>query len=293
VNNRKSILFFGVIALVFTGCAAVLPKPIPPVREKVVLRVLAEELSWAHLPLGAYKVPKSEVVVVTKNRSQFDKAGMAFGAAGAIAGLIGAHKEGKENAKDIIGEREVVLQFDLVGYTARILENKLKQGNSPPQWVIGERVEESHSLEIIPYVMLTVESSKRIQPYLFVKTRLLNRSRKQIWWTRYVYYIPEVRAIAGKSSWTENNGEMLKSAIYAALDKTINLMFMDARGETAWEHTPCELMVLPPGGFEFVQLRGEILSETDEVITFGVQMKGTYIGGVNIIPRSPINGQLP
>ena len=140
----------------------------------------------------------------------------------------------------MISDAEKVLQFDLVDEINRILTERLKQDNSPRNWVVGNG-DGVHLMEINPYIIMYIDDSHHGRVYLSFKSRLLERGGREIWWTRYTYFIPEARTLIGKDSWTENDAEPLRTAIHIAINKIIDVMFKDSRGEGAWKKTSGKL----------------------------------------------------
>lgn len=137
-------------------------------------------------------------------------------------------------------------------------------------------------MEIIPYIIMYIDDKQQGRLYLTLKPRLLERGHRQVWWTRYTYYIPEVRTFTGIDSWTDNNGEALKRAVYTGLNKIFDVMFRDAQGEGVWQKASGKLK-LKYTSYVF-NCKGEFLDETDDLVIFNIPAKATYLYGINIIP---------
>jgi hypothetical protein len=275
------LVWISVLPLII-GCAVVPHKPVPITKDKVLVKISGQGASnWTDVPVAGYKIPQSHIVVILKKTSSASESGVFL----SLLPMLAIQLSGSEEGKQGISDAEYALQFDLADEINRILLERLKQDCLPPNWVVsnGDGV---HLMEITPYIIMYIDDSQHGRVYLTFKSRLLERGRREIWWTRYTYFIPEVRPLIGKDSWTENNGEPLRTAIHTALHKVFDVMFRDARGEGEWKKAPGKLKM--KYAWYVFSFKGEYLDETDDLVVFNIPAQATYLYGINIIPRSEI-----
>lgn len=123
-----------ILILPLIGCAIVPHRSIPIVNDKILIKISDRGASnWTDVPVAGYQVAQSHIVVVTKaSTSAVESGGLFFGALGVLAIQLNGPEEGKEAAANI----EKALQFDIVDEINTVLQERFKQDNWPPNWVL-------------------------------------------------------------------------------------------------------------------------------------------------------------
>lgn len=284
--KKLFVMSIWICTLLFISCAITPHKPVPITREKIAIKISAQGASnWTDVPAAGYKIPKSHIVVISKKTTSASESGALFLG---VLPLLAIQLSGPEEGKKEISDAENALQFDLAEAIDHALMKKLQQGHLPPNWAIGGGGG-VHLMEIKPYIIMYIDDKLQGRPYVSFKTRLLKEGRREVWWTRYTYFIPETRPFIGKDSWTEDSAKPLTTAIDIALSKILDVMSRDAQGEGAWKKTSGKLRVRY-AWYDF-NFKGEFLDETEELVVFNIPAKATYLYGINIVPRSQILDQ--
>ncbi len=282
-NKYHALLAITIIIIysIFTsGCSTLPNKPMPSPKGQFVVKILSEGISELNdLPMGSYRIPDSNVIVLSEKGNSAKSCGMAFGLLGAFV----ANSIGKEHARKDISGVENTLKIGLDIYTKNILEKKFKETSPPSNWTLDEKGTNGR-LEITPYVIMTLDMNSTGKLYLFLKTKILKKN-KEIWEGKYVYYVPVTRTLKGENSWTDNDAKEMKTEIFIGIDKTIDVMINDTKEPSIWKKDPVKISGTFLG--KSYTLNGLLLKKSDKTIILNNGLKNIFYG-INIIPRHDI-----
>jgi hypothetical protein len=238
---------------------------------------------------GEYRIPKTQIYVFRIPSPQSKQASIMFG----LMGVIATSSAWKEDSKAAVNEIEEALQIDIARDTIEAFDQVLKEEKAPTNWALDSGEGAPSRFEVTPYIILTVDDDQIARPFLFLKMRLLSETRGKIWANRYIYYVPERRAVVGPNSWTEKQGEAFKIAIRDALLKTLDILFKDMRTEGGRHAVSGKLKGIFMAGWKPSEREGEILEETDDKIIFDYLLRGVIDSGINIIPKNEVEKIAP
>jgi hypothetical protein len=287
MNCRSAAAALAAACLVssLAGCAsfrAVEPLP-AEVKRPVGVAVSTEPPSkMTDMPIGVYQVADSTLYI--SGHQQGQAAGLLFG----LLGLAVAHGVNQDEARQRVKEAEARLHTQLIDGTRKLVEEKL-QRNPASGAVAGER-SGGGTLELTPFVVLTYVNDTEARPFVIVKARLLDASKQETWWTRYVVSGGEDRPIDGAGGWAADQGQPLREAVRRGLDTALDMMLMDTAGTLPrGKGRPAKLK----GRYAFVQqeldLPGEVLEETPQRIVFAPRVGDVVVfAGVNVFDRRTV-----
>jgi hypothetical protein len=238
---------------------------------------------------GEYRIPETQIYVFRIPSPQSQQASTMFG----LIGVLAASSAWREESKAVINEIEEALQIDITKETREAFGEMLKEEKAPANWALDSGEGAPSRFEVMPYIILTVDDDQIARPFLFLKMRLLSETRGKIWANRYIYYVPEHRAVVGPNSWTEKRGEAFKMAIRDALRKILDILSKDMKTEGGRHAVSGKLKGRFMAGRKAGELEGEILEETDDKIIFNILLRGVIIGGINIIPKNEVEKIAP
>ncbi|MNV25081.1 hypothetical protein D3C71_1161640 [compost metagenome] len=257
-------------------------KPPPAVAGPVTVTVNNDQLSgWTDLPLGAYRVPESDVIVGGHQRGN---AGVAmFG----LLGLGIAHAANSNSSAAGVSNTEQILRIKLADQTRneieatigkKLLADKLTTEPSPTQ------------LNVSSALLLSYIDDIQVRPFTILKVQLSGADKRHLWETRYFASTGEVRPLVGTDSWTSSGGDPLKAAAATSLQRAVKVMLNDIAQPYTRDDNQ---MTIVEGGFPHlkprVQIRGYLLVEDERYIAF-VPKTGdaSLLSGVSILDKAAI-----
>lgn len=289
-NPLAALTIAGIVIFALSGCASIPYKPIPTTFDKTIINVSQEGPSkMTDLTGGEYRIPKTQIYIFRIPSPQSQQASMMFG----LIGVLAAFSSWKEDSKVTVNEIEEALRVDITKETREAFDEMLKEKKLPMNWVSDSGEGAPSRFEVIPYIIVTVEGDQIARPFLFLKVRLLSQTKGEMWANRYVYYVPERRAIVGPNSWTEKQGEAFKIAIRDGLRNTLDILSKDMKAEEERHAVSGKLRGTFMAGWKPYEQTGEIVEETDDKIIFNVPSRGVIDGGINIIPRNEVERIVP
>lgn len=290
-SNLPGVLtVLSIVVFTLSGCASIPYKSIPTTFERTIIKVSQEGPSkMTDLTGGEYRIPKTQVYVYRIPSPQSQLVGVMFGLVGVLAASLGE----KEESKAAVNEIEEALRIDMTKETREAFDEMLREKKAPTNWALDSGEGAPSRFEVRPYIILTVEGDQIARPFLFLKMRLLSETRGETWANRYIYYIPERRAVVGPNSWTEKQGGPFKIAIRDALRKTLDILFKDMQTEGGRRAVSGKLKGRFMAGRKPGEREGEILEETDDKIIFNIPSRDIIDGGINIIPKTEVERVVP
>ncbi|ARU56495.1 hypothetical protein OLMES_2434 [Oleiphilus messinensis] len=204
----RYMLFFKILilSLMMTGCATYkMTLPAPVKSDDINIEYNDKPLSgWNELPLGAYRVPDSQVIITGHQKGA--AAGLLFGVVGvAVADAVNT-AVGKATVENLERSLQISLTTQAQTVTRRmIFEKGLENRFSTSQ----DHTEQT--LSVSSAVIITFINDIEVRPYVQLKAELIdNRSSKTIWSTRYIASTGKPHRLAGNDSYTFDDGALLK-----------------------------------------------------------------------------------
>ena len=276
----------GPLAAVALACAALAGcatydhmAPAPAQTQPIAIHFSDDKLGMNDLPLGAYRVPDSEVIV-----SGHQKAGVgaAFGLIGAlVSDAIDTHRGAgtvESSAKMLTLKLDDEARADI---EAQLANEALKQ-----KFTLAKAA--GAHLEIVPAVILTFIDDTRARPYVELKVELLNAANTSLWSTRYFASTGTERPMQGPGSWGEQDGAAFKASISASLAQAVKVMLNDVAMPYARDEKKMQLVqARVPYVKQRFQLLGLGLVEDDKYVAFVPKIgDAATMSGVNVLDKS-------
>lgn len=218
-NHRKSLIAVLTISLM-TGCAKPLPTPMagpPPwgiVKELAHIKVEKFQPGFGSLPLGAYQIPNTSVIISDFNRASTMPPAI-FGALGAII----ANETGKQAAAGAL-QQDTSYLVELEAFTRNMLANKLKANAQYVRLSLNENKLPRYTLR--PDIWIETGKDNKVRVGVWLLAELTDASGNPMWHSSYMGTRPtEDRPLTGDGGWLGPNTSYLKEATEHALDDAL------------------------------------------------------------------------
>jgi hypothetical protein len=274
------IVVAALACLVASGCATYdRTKAAPAQTEPIALHFTHDSLGLNDLPLGAYRVPESEVIV--SGHQTTGGIGMAFGLVGVlVSDAIDSHR-----GANAVGTSEKVLQLRIDDEARRYIETQLASEPLQRKFTWGKGVDKT--LDITPAVVLTFVDDLQARAYVELKVALKDASGQSTWDTRYFASTGTERRLAGPGSWTENDGAALKASITASLAQAVKVMLADIAAPYPRDDARLRFVqARVPYVHQAMQMTGYGLVEDEHYVVFTPKIgDASVLSGVNIFDK--------
>lgn len=279
-QRRGSLAAIALACATLAGCATYDHMAAAPVQSQpIAIEFSKDQLGLNDLPLGAYRVPDSEVIV---SGHQAAGAGAAFGLIGAlVSDAIDSHRGAnaiESSTKMLTLKLDDEVRADI---QAQLAGDALKQKFTLAKGTAAR-------LTILPAVIVTFVDGTRARPYVELKVELLDAGGKSLWATRYFASTGVERALQGPDSWGENDGAAFKASISASLAQAVKVLLNDvatpyARDEKKMQLVQARVPYMKPR----FQLLGLGLVEDDKYVAFVPKIGDVAVmSGVNVLDKS-------
>jgi len=174
---------------------------------------------WNDLPIGAYRVPDSQVVISGHQKSGV---GFLFGVAGILVQNAVQSGQGASRVADV---REI-LKIEITNEAQRISNALIESGQ------FGTTFSTSSTgggpvLSVDQYIVITYLNDVDVRPYVVLKATLRGPNNNSLWTSRYIASTDKALPLEGDQSFTADNGARLKAAIAKDLEAGIKIMLSD------------------------------------------------------------------
>jgi hypothetical protein len=264
--------------LAFAGCASFdRMKPAPAQTQPIAIQFSKDTLGMNDLPLGAYRVPDSEVIV--SGHQSTGGGAAAFGLIGVlVADAIDTHR-----GANAVSANEKALHIKLDQEARADIEALLGAGPLGQKFSFAKG--QGKTLDILPAVILNFTDDTHARPYVEFKVALLDASGNSVWDTRYYASTGAERTM---DEWAAQDGAALKASISASLRQAVKVMLSDVSSPYARDDKAVKLV---QSRFPFVKQRLQVtglgLFEDDQYIAFLPKIgDASTIAGVNILDKS-------
>ena len=269
------------ICLSLSACATYdRAKPAPTVSGSIEVKVSSDQLSgWSDLPIGAYRIPESDVIISGHQRGQ--AAGMMFG----LLGVAIAHAANSNSSAAGTSDSEKALRIKLVDQTREVVQSLISQSPLAAKFSWQPGVAQ---LEVSSALLLSYVNDRNVRPFAVLKVVLSGEDQRPLWETRYFASNGETKPLEGADSWTENGGEPLRVVVAANLRQALKVMFNDVAQPYARDD---EQMTVVEAGVPYikqrVQMLGYRLTEDEKFIAFVPKLgDAMVISGVSVLDKS-------
>jgi hypothetical protein len=233
---------------------------------------------WSDLPMGAYQVPNSDVVI--SGHQKGGGFGMLFGAAGVLAeSAVEAHQ-----GKSAVSGAQDALHIDLASQADRLTKDALASGRFGGAFTATADANGA-ALQVDPYTVLTFVNDSDVQPYVVLKASL-----KGGWSTRYISSVGAPLALAGDGSLTANGGERLKAVLDTELKHAVDAMLDDVARPRARDENK---LLYVETGVPFVRWHmgvvGYELSDDGQTLVYAPKIADAVVfSGVYVVDKSSV-----
>ncbi|PCJ33198.1 MAG: hypothetical protein COA90_00770 [Gammaproteobacteria bacterium] len=257
-------------------------KPAPTQNQSITINYTDEELSgWSDLPVGAHRVPDSQVIV--SGHQSNGLIGVLLGPLGLVIQDTVDSSRASNNTKEARNSLNITLTNEAKKISKKLLEspefeNKFTTKNKA----------ETPKLDVTTAVILTFVTDTDIRPYVLLQVNMTDSNSNSIWKTRYIASSGEPKPLLGSNGWIENGGGKLKETISANLKNAIEFMLTDIAQPYSRDDSK---IIIAQGYFPYVRKRLQVggyqLLENNDYIAFLPRVGDAMIfSGVNIMGKS-------
>ncbi len=274
-------LAIAIVCLSLTACATYeRAKPAPAMSGSISVKVNDDTLSgWSDLPIGAYKVPESDVIVTGHQRGHV--AGVLFG----VVGQAITHMANSNSAAAGVSNVEQILRIKLSDRTRGEIENMIAEQPLAAKFSMQPG---DAQLDVSSALLLSYVNDTDVRPFVVLKVALKGTDDRPSWETRYFASTGQARPLEGADSWTANDGEPLRTVMAANLRQAVKVMLNDV----AQPYTRNDrYMMVVEADFPYLRQRMQILGyklmEDEKYIAFVPKVGDVMVlSGVNVFDKS-------
>ncbi len=279
-HRRAPLAAVAFACATLTGCATFdHMAPAPKQTQPIAIEFSHDTLGLNDLPLGAYRVPDSEVIV---SGHQTAGVGMAFGLIGAlVSDAIDSHR-----GANAIEASKKMLTLKLDDEARADIQAQLGTDALNQKFTLAKGT--ATRLTIVPAVIVTFIDETRARPYVELKVELLDAGGKSLWATRYFASTGAERPLQGPGSWGDHDGEAFKASVSASLAQAVKVLLNDVASPYARDDKKMQLVqARVPYMKQRFQLLGMGLVEDDKYVAFVPKIGDVAVmSGVNVLDKS-------
>lgn len=270
-----------IVCLSLAACASYdRAKPAPTIAGSITVKVNSEQLSgWTDLPVGAYKVPDSDVIITGHQRGNM--AGIMFG----VLGVAVAHASNSNSTAAGVNSTEQILRIRLSDQTRSQIAEVVAQ--QPLAGKFSKQVGAAQ-LDVSTALLLSYVDDTRVRPFAVLKVVLSGADKRPLWETRYFASTGEAKPLEGVDSWTAQGGEPLRAVVAANIRQAVKVMLNDVAQPYARDD---KQMTVVEAGFPYIKPRMQILgyrlTEDERYIAFVPKIGDAMVlSGVNVLDKT-------
>jgi hypothetical protein len=270
----------GSVAL--SGCASYdLIKPAPAESQPIEIAYSSEGPSgWSDLPIGAYRLPNSQVIV---SGYQGGGVGFAFG----LIGLAVQDEVETNTGKGKVEGAQAALHVNLAAQAQDVTTSLIKSGQFGNAFSTGPTG--GPLLTVTPYIVITYMNDTDVRPFLILKTSLRSSGAGRSGWTsRYIASEGSPLPLTGEHSYAADSGSLLNATLSKELEAGIKFMLTDIASPKSRDSGK---LVYVETSVPFVKQRfalvGSELGEDDHWLAFVPRVADANVfAGVHIVDKS-------
>lgn len=270
-------------ACLLSACATTPPPKAAPTKDPIVVTYTKGELSgWSELPMGAYRVPNSQVVVSGHQKGSAVPV-LLFGLIGMAVESSVQTGQGKTATQPSEGSLHVTLYEQAQQDLADLLQEPEFSGR-----YTSTADPKARALAVSGNILLQFTNDTDVRPYVILRAELTGGAHGGSSWSgHYAASIGASRALSGPNSWSSDNGEQLKLVIAAELKRALAVMLIDVA--TPFPRDDSQAVAVE-GDFPFMKKRlqmvGNLLTQGPDWIAFSGHMPSTsLLSGVCIMDK--------
>jgi hypothetical protein len=271
------------VPIALSGCVNLdSPPPIAQSR-RVVVNFTNQGLSaWSEIPMGAYRIPNSQVIV-----SGHQEGGVNFGLINGIVTVAPTVSGGSQTIAAVKSSQQA-LQISLKTLAPAVLHTLLESDTFSAKYTL-EQDPLAPVLSIGGDIVLMFENESRVRPFVVLNATLTAPHGSRVTWAmRYTASIGAPRALTGDGSWTVDGGAALQTIVSLEMQRALAVMFTDVSSPFVRDR---HSKTTAQGYFPFIkgrfQVIGYLLSEDAESIVFVPDVPSTsMLHGVQVMDKS-------
>lgn len=212
----------GVVLMHLVGCATYeYAKPAPGPPQHATVEVAGDLFaSSLDLPVGAYRIPDSQVIVTGQPKGL--TAGILFGPLGVAI----AHAANANTVAQSVQGAEAALRVPIGARLEAAVAQALRLPSLQDRFAIAPD-KGSARLTLTPALVLCYVSDTHVHPFVVVKARLLGPDQRALWETRYLGSTGPSRPLTGSGSWVEADAAALGDSVQATADQIVEFLLDD------------------------------------------------------------------
>jgi hypothetical protein len=257
----------------------------PPISQShpIVVNFTNQGLSATRdIPMGAYRIPNSQVVI-----SGYQKGGINFGL---INGIVAVSPTSSGGLKEIAAAKasQQALAISLTSLAPPVLRTMLESGTFSEKYTLAQDPS-APVLSIGGAIVLMFENESRVRPFVALNAELTGPGGTRVLWTmRYAASTGAPRPLTGDGSWTVDGGAALQSTVTLEMQRALSAMFTDISSPFVRDrHSKTTVQ----GYFPFIkgrfQVIGYLLGEDANSIVFVPEVPTTsMLHGVQVMDKS-------
>lgn len=285
IRRTWGLLLAAGVLLALGGCASFeYTKPAPKQQQPITLKNAGDQLSgWTDLPLGAYRVPDSHVIISGHQRGQ--GAGLLFG----LVGVALAHAANAGAGADAVKTAEQQLRIKLDAPLDAAIRDVATSAAHGSTFTLVERTGQMKLL-VTPALILSFVTDDKLRPYVILKASLVGADAKPVWTTRYIASTGQPRPLFGAQGWLLDDAAELRKTIQTNLAVAMRTLATDVAKPYARDD---QKLVMVQGNFPYVKQRlqavGYPLTEDGQYLMFIPKLGDMLVfAGVNVLDKSAI-----
>jgi len=271
-----------VVASIMSGCATYKLIEAAPTQSEPLTIVYSDEgaSGWSDLPIGAYRVPDSQVIIFGHQKNSV---GFLFGVVGILAQNAVQSSQGASAVADV----RTVLQVNLNHEAEEISTALIGSGQFGSAYRTGAGAN-GPVLTVNPYVVITFVNDVQVRPYVILKATLRGPKNNSLWTARYIASVDKPLPLEGIESYTADGGARLKAALAKELELDIKFMLADVASPRVRDDTK---LLYVESSVPFMRQRlgmlGYEISQDDGSVVFAPKIGDALVmAGVHVLDKS-------
>ena len=270
------------VPIALSGCVNLDSPPPTSQSRRVVINFTNQELSaWSDIPMGAYRIPNSQVIV-----SGYQEGGINFGTIHGIVTVAPTVSGGTQEIAAVKSSQQA-LQISLTTLAPAVLHTFLESRFSAKYTL--EQDPSAPVLSIGGDIVLMFENESRVRPFVVLNATLTEPHGSRLTWAmRYTASIGAPRALTGDGSWTADGGAALQTVVSLEMQRALAVMLTDVSSPFVRDR---HAKTTAQGYFPFIkgrfQVIGYMLGEDADSLVFVPDVPSTsMLHGVQVMDKS-------